>query len=99
MVNLEIAETVRAAWPQERPVFFRVSAADGIDGGWALDDTVALAKGLEARGIDVIDCSSGGIAGSATAARIVRTPGFQVPFADRVGREAGIKTMAVGLIL
>lgn len=96
---LEIAETVRATWPKERPVFFRVSAVDGVEGGWTLDDTVALALELKARGIDVVDCSSGGIAGSATAARIPRGFGFQVPFAERVRREAGIKTMAVGLIL
>lgn len=96
---LEIAETVRAAWPEDRPVFFRVSAVDGIEGGWTLDDTVVLAQELKARGIDVVDCSSGGIAGSATAARVPRAPGFQVPFADRVRRESGIKTMAVGLIL
>ena len=96
---LEIAETVRAAWPKERPVFFRVSAVDGVEGGWMLDDTVVLAQELKARGVDVIDCSSGGIAGSATAARIPRGLGFQVPFAERVRREAGIKTMAVGLIL
>ena len=96
---LEVVETVRAAWPKERPLFFRVSAVDGLEGGWTLDDTVALAQELKARGIDVVDCSSGGIAGSATAARIPRSPGFQLPFAERVRREAGIKTMAVGLIL
>ncbi|HYM04804.1 MAG TPA: NADH:flavin oxidoreductase/NADH oxidase [Stellaceae bacterium] len=96
---LEIAETVRAAWPKNRPVFFRVSSLDGVEGGWSLDDTVALARALKARDIDVVDCSSGGIAGSATAANIPRAPGFQVPFAERVKREAGIKTMAVGLIL
>jgi 2,4-dienoyl-CoA reductase-like NADH-dependent reductase (Old Yellow Enzyme family) len=96
---LEIAETVRAAWPKDRPMFFRVSSVDGIDGGWTLDDTVALARELKARDVDVIDCSSGGIAGSATAARIARHPGFQVPFAERIKRDTGIKTMAVGLIL
>ena len=96
---LEVVETVRAAWPKERPLFFRVSAVDGLEGGWTLDDTVALAQELKARGIDVVDCSSGGIAGSATAARIPRSPGFQLPFAERVRWEAGIKTMAVGLIL
>ncbi len=96
---LEIAETVRAAWPKEKPVFFRVSAVDGVEGGWTLEDTLALARALAARGIDVIDCSSGGIAGSATAARIPRAPGFQVPFAERVRRETGMKTMAVGLII
>lgn len=96
---LEIVETVRAAWPASRPMFFRVSAVDGVDGGWTLEDTIVLAGELKARGVDVIDCSSGGIAGSATAARIPRAPGFQVPFAERVRRETGIKTMAVGLIL
>jgi len=96
---LEIAETLRAAWPKDRPVFFRVSSVDGIDGGSTLEDTVALARELKVRGIDVLDCSSGGIAGSATAARVPRVPGFQVPFAERVRREVGIATMAVGLIL
>jgi 2,4-dienoyl-CoA reductase-like NADH-dependent reductase (Old Yellow Enzyme family) len=98
---LEIAETVRAVWPQDRPVFVRVSAVDGVEGGWTLDDTVAFARELKARGVDVVDCSSGGIAGSATASRTAapRGPGFQVPFADRVRREAGIATMTVGLIL
>jgi 2,4-dienoyl-CoA reductase-like NADH-dependent reductase (Old Yellow Enzyme family) len=96
---LEIAATVRAAWPQEQPVFFRVSAVDGIEGGSTLEDTLVLAQELKTRGIDVIDCSSGGIAGSATAARVLRAPGFQVPFAARIRRETGIATMAVGLIL
>jgi 2,4-dienoyl-CoA reductase-like NADH-dependent reductase (Old Yellow Enzyme family) len=96
---LEVARIVRDAWPQDKPVFFRVSSVDGVDGGWTLDDTVALAKALKAIGIDVIDCSSGGIAGSATAARVKRTLGFQVPFAARIRAEAGIPTMAVGLIL
>jgi len=96
---LEIAATVRAVWPQDRPVFFRVSAVDGIEGGSTIEDTVALARALKALGVDVVDCSSGGLAGSATAARVPRGPGFQVPFAERVRREAEIKTMAVGLIL
>ncbi len=96
---LEIAQIVRDIWPDDYPVFFRVSSTDGIEGGWALDDTVALASELKAIGIDVIDCSSGGLAGSATAAKVKRTLGFQVPFAERVRREADIPTMAVGLIL
>ena len=83
----------------DKPVFVRVSAVDGLDGGWTMDDTVAYAKELKARGIDVIDCSSGGLFGSATAARVKRTWGFQVPYAERVRREAGIKSMAVGLIV
>ncbi len=97
--TLELAEVLRAAWPQDKPLFVRVSSVDGIEGGWTLDDTVALAKELKARGVDVLDCSSGGLMGSATAARVKRSPGFQVPFAERVRNEAGIATMAVGLIL
>jgi 2,4-dienoyl-CoA reductase-like NADH-dependent reductase (Old Yellow Enzyme family) len=96
---LEMAEAVRAAWPKDKPLFLRVSAVDGLDGGWTMDDTVAYAKELKARGIDVIDCSSGGLFGSATAARVKRTWGFQVPYAERVRREAGIMSMAVGLIV
>ena len=60
---LEVAETVRAAWPQDKPLFFRVSAVDGKGGLWGLDDTVALAHELRARDIDLVDCSSGGISG------------------------------------
>lgn len=96
---LEVAEAVRAAWPKDKPLFLRVSAVDGLDGGWTMDDTVAYAKELKARGIDVIDCSSGGLFGSATAARVKRTWGFQVPYAERVRREAGVMSMAVGLII
>ena len=96
---LEVAEAVRAAWPPDKPLFFRISAVDGVDGGWQLDDSIELARALKARGVDVIDCSSGGIFGSATAAAIPRTLGFQVPFAARIRREAGVATQAVGLIL
>jgi 2,4-dienoyl-CoA reductase-like NADH-dependent reductase (Old Yellow Enzyme family) len=96
---LEVAEALRALWPNDKPVFVRVSAVDGLDGGWTIDDTVAYAKELKARGIDVIDCSSGGLFGSATAARVKRSWGFQVPYAERVRTDAGIKSMAVGLIV
>jgi 2,4-dienoyl-CoA reductase-like NADH-dependent reductase (Old Yellow Enzyme family) len=95
---LEVTEAVRGAWPAELPLFFRVSAVDGVEGGWTLDDTVVLAKALQVLGVDVIDCSSGGIAGSATAAKGKRQPGFQVAFAERVRRETGLPTQAVGLI-
>jgi 2,4-dienoyl-CoA reductase-like NADH-dependent reductase (Old Yellow Enzyme family) len=96
---LEVAEIVRENWPSDLPVFYRVSSIDGLEGGWSIEDTVALAKELKARGIDVMDCSSGGLAGSATAARVKRTLGFQVPFSERVRKEAAMQTMAVGLIL
>lgn len=95
---LEVVETVRAVWPDDRPLFFRVSSVDGIEGGWTLEDTVVLARELKERGVDVIDCSSGGLAGSATATRVPRGPGFQVPFAERVRSEVEVPTMAVGLI-
>jgi 2,4-dienoyl-CoA reductase-like NADH-dependent reductase (Old Yellow Enzyme family) len=99
---LEVAKEVRSAWPAAKPLFVRVSSIDDAEGGWAIEDTVAFARELKAAGVDVIDCSSGGILGSATAATktlVPRVPGFQIPFAERVRKEAGIKTMAVGLIL
>jgi len=99
---LEVARAVREAWPAARPLFMRISSIDDVEGGWSLDDTIAFARELKAAGVDVVDCSSGGILGSATAATktlVPRVPGFQIPFAERVRKEAGIKTMAVGLIL
>ncbi len=95
---LEVAETVRAAWPQDKPLFFRVSAVDGKGGLWGLDDTVALASELRLREVDVVDCSSGGISGNSDMALVPRVPGYQVPYASRVRREAGVMSMAVGLI-
>lgn len=97
---LEVAAAVRAAWPADKPLFYRISSIDAVEeGGWELEDSVVLAGELKSLGIDVIDCSSGGIGGSATAARIPREPGFQVPFAETIRREAHLPTMAVGLIL
>lgn len=97
-LTLEVAQAVRAAWPAGKPLFLRVSAVDGVEGGWTLDDTVALSIELRKSGVDLIDCSSGGIGGSATVMRVPRGPGFQVPFSRRVRDEAGIPTIAVGLI-
>ena len=94
---LEVTRAVRAVWPAHKPLFFRVSALDGAD-GWNLDDTVVLALELKSLGVDIVDCSSGGLTGTATAAPIPRHPGFQVPFAAAV-RKAGVPSMAVGLIL
>jgi 2,4-dienoyl-CoA reductase-like NADH-dependent reductase (Old Yellow Enzyme family) len=96
---LQIVEAVRREMPDTMPLFLRVSAVDGTSEGWNMDDTVVLARELKARGVDVIDCSSGGISGAATAAQVTRSLGFQVPFAERVRKEAGIPTMAVGIIL
>jgi 2,4-dienoyl-CoA reductase-like NADH-dependent reductase (Old Yellow Enzyme family) len=96
---LEIVEAVRREMPASMPLFLRVSSVDGTQEGWNMDDTVAFARELKVRGVDVIDCSSGGIAGAATAAQVQRSLGFQVPFAERVRKEADITTMAVGIIL
>jgi 2,4-dienoyl-CoA reductase-like NADH-dependent reductase (Old Yellow Enzyme family) len=96
---LEIVEAVRREMPAAMPLFVRVSSVDGAQNGWNLDDTVALAHELKARGVDMVDCSSGGISGSATAAQVPRGLGFQVPYAERVRNEVGIASMAVGIIL
>jgi 2,4-dienoyl-CoA reductase-like NADH-dependent reductase (Old Yellow Enzyme family) len=95
---LEIVDAVRALWPVDRPLFFRVSAVDGDGGVWDLDDTVTLARALREHGIDVVTCSSGGINGPLNMAIVPRTPGYQVPYAARVKREAGVLSCAVGLI-
>ena len=91
----EVTEAVRAVWPADLPLFVRLSATDWVEGGWDLDQTVALSKILRDLGVDLIDCSSGG---AAPRVRIPVGPGYQVPFAERVRHEAGIETGAVGLI-
>ncbi len=92
---LEVADAVRRNWPESQPLFMRISATDWAEGGWTLDDSVALAMHLHDRGVDLIDCSSGG---NILDARIQLGPGYQVPFAERIRREVGILTGAVGLI-
>jgi 2,4-dienoyl-CoA reductase-like NADH-dependent reductase (Old Yellow Enzyme family)/RimJ/RimL family protein N-acetyltransferase len=92
---LEIARTVRDVWPERKPLFVRISATDWVAGGWTLEDAVAFARELRGAGVDLVDCSSGG---SSPAQEIPDSPGFQVPFAAAVRREAGVPTGAVGLI-
>jgi 2,4-dienoyl-CoA reductase-like NADH-dependent reductase (Old Yellow Enzyme family) len=94
----EVAEAIRAVWPDELPLFFRISATDWLDDGWTIDDSVELAKALKDRGVDVIDCSSGGIGGDQRSQRIPLGHGYQVPFAEQIRNEADIATMAVGMI-
>jgi 2,4-dienoyl-CoA reductase-like NADH-dependent reductase (Old Yellow Enzyme family) len=96
---LEIIETVRAAWPAEKPLSVRISSVDGVEGGLELADQIEFAREARARGVDLIDCSSGGLLGSAIAARIPRGYGFQVPYASEIRKQADIATIAVGLIL
>lgn len=94
-LTLEVVDGVRREWPDEHPLWVRVSATDWALGGWDVDQTVALARLLAERGVDLIDCSTGGLVGGV---KIPVGPGYQVEFAERVRREAGIATGAVGLI-
>jgi len=92
---LEVTESVKEVWPDEYPLFVRISSTDWTEGGWTADDSSALAKILKDKGIDLVDCSSGG---NVAAAKIPLKPGYQVEFAEKVRKEAGILTGAVGLI-
>ena len=92
---LAVAKAVREAWPRELPVFYRLSATDWTAGGWDLEQSIALCKQLKALGIDLIDVSSGG---NVAHAPIVLGPGYQVPFAAAIRREADMPVGAVGLI-
>ncbi len=92
---LEVAAAVRSVWPERLPLLVRISASDWAEGGWDVDQSVELARRLKGQGVDLVDCSSGGMV---PGARIEVGPGYQVPFAERVRREAGVATAAVGLI-
>jgi 2,4-dienoyl-CoA reductase-like NADH-dependent reductase (Old Yellow Enzyme family) len=93
---LEVVDAVREVWPDDKPLFFRVSATDWLEeGGWTADDTVRFARDLQAHGIDLLDVSTGG---NAAAVRIPTGPGYQVPFAARVKAETSLPVAAVGLI-
>ena len=91
----ETIEAVREVWPEKLPLFLRISATDWVEGGWTPDDSVALAKMVRPLGVDLIDCSSGGIA---PGVKIPLSPGYQVPFARKVRNEGGIPTGTVGMI-
>ena len=92
---LEVVDAVRAAWPAHLPLFYRISASDWAEGGWTIDESVALAVLFREHGVDLVDVSSGG---QVPTARIPLGPGYQVPFAARIRNEAGIPTAAVGMI-
>jgi 2,4-dienoyl-CoA reductase-like NADH-dependent reductase (Old Yellow Enzyme family) len=96
---LNVVEVARAEWPDDKPLFVRISAVDGVDIGWTIEDSVVFAKALAARGVDLVDCSTGGMKLPRDRSLVARTPGFQVPFAARIRKEAEVATMAVGLIL
>lgn len=93
---LEVVDAVRAVWPEDKPLFFRVSATDWLEeGGWTADDTVRFARLLKDHGVDLLDVSTGGNAAGVT---IPTGPGYQVPFAARVRNETDLPVAAVGLI-
>ncbi|WPB58371.1 AMP-binding protein [Xylophilus sp. GOD-11R] len=93
---METVEAIRSEWPADKPLLLRLST---VDHGWSLDDSVALARLLHPAGVDLIDCSSGGIGGSPLTAGAQAAPGYQVPYAAHIRRHAGMPTMAVGLIV
>lgn len=93
---VEVARAVREGWPQKWPVFFRLSATDWAEGGWDLSQSVRLAQALKASGVDLVDCSSGGLVPHGVPP--ADGPGFQVPFAAAIRKEAGVPTGAVGRI-
>lgn len=110
---LEVVEAIRREWPSDKPLFVRLSAVDNHPDGWSLEDSVVLAREMKSRGVDVVDCSSGGFAGAPVWRLIdqagnmppaqsqplpARAPGFQVPLAARIKREAGVLTQTVGFI-
>jgi 2,4-dienoyl-CoA reductase-like NADH-dependent reductase (Old Yellow Enzyme family) len=96
---LRVAEAIRDVIPDDMPLFYRTSAVDGFDEGVTIDDTIVLARELKTKGVDLIDCSSGGVIGPSGRASLRPAPGYLVPYAEAVRREAGISTMAVGLII
>lgn len=91
----EVIGAVREVWPQELPLLVRISATDWMEGGWDLEQSVELARALKALGVDLVDCSSGGLVPNA---KVPLGPGYQTPFAQRIRRDVGIATGAVGLI-
>ena len=92
---LRVVEAVRSAWPDDLPLFLRISATDWVEGGFVPDEAIAFVRQAHTLGIDLVDCSSGGMH---PRAQIPIGPGYQVPFAERIRAETGVATAAVGLI-
>ncbi len=90
----EVVAAVRGVWPERYPLLVRLSVTDWAEGGWSMEDSIELARRVKPRGVDLMDCSSGGL----IKTPIPFGPGYQTPFAERIRREAGILTGAVGLI-
>ncbi|MFV7233872.1 NADH:flavin oxidoreductase/NADH oxidase [Flavobacterium sp. ZB4R12] len=94
-LTLEVVEAVQSEWPKDLPLFVRISATDWAEGGWNIEESVQLSKILKEKGVDLIDVSSGG---AVSHQQIPLGPNYQVPFAERIKKETGIMTGAVGLI-
>ena len=92
---LDTTRAVRKVWPDHLPLAVRISAIDWKEGGWQIEDSIALAKLLKAEGVDLVDCSSGGLVPDA---KITVKPGYQVPFAEKIRQAANVATAAVGFI-
>jgi 2,4-dienoyl-CoA reductase-like NADH-dependent reductase (Old Yellow Enzyme family) len=92
---IETTRAVRAVWPARLPLTVRITCTEWVPDGWEIEQSVELARRLKAEGVDLIDCSSGG---NVPDAKVPVRPGYQVPFAERIRREAGVATAAVGLI-
>jgi 2,4-dienoyl-CoA reductase-like NADH-dependent reductase (Old Yellow Enzyme family) len=90
-----VTRAVREVWPDDLPFFVRISCTDWVDGGWDLEQSIELSKRLKGVGVDLIDCSSGGLL---PGVKIPVSPGYQVPFSEKIKRSVGILTAAVGLI-
>jgi len=97
---IEVAKAIRSRWPEEKPLLFRLSCVDDHDEnrGWSIEDTIVLASRLREVGVDMIDCTSGGVGAPPTLKAVVRPHGFQVPYAERIRHAIDMPTMAVGLI-
>lgn len=94
-LTLEVVDAVQSEWPKDLPLFVRISATDWADGGWNVEESVALTKILKQKGVDLIDASSGGLV---SHQKIPLGPNYQVPFAEKIKKDTGILTGAVGLI-
>ena len=95
---VKVAEAIRANWPEGYPLAFRLSATDWLDGGLEATDIIAVSKALKAAGVDMIDCSTGGIGGKERPRRMTIEQGFQVPYAEQIRTESEVATMAVGFL-
>ena len=96
---LEIIAEIKSVWPDNKPLFYRLSSIDAPGQGAKLEDNIKLAKSLKSVGVDVIDCSSGGITGSPVLTKSKIIPGFQVPYSEKIKKDAEISSMAVGAII